>query len=103
MNKVLLAAFTAVTFSAGTGMVGAADPLEEKEVKPTLSERITQATIKGTLMKMAGQYYSVKDTDGREIKLYVDANTKLDKVMAGDKVKAYVDDSMYATTLQRDE
>ena len=103
MNKLMLAVSTAIIFGAGTGIVAAADPLGEKEVKPTLTERITQATVKGTLMKMAGQYYLVKDTDGREIRLYVDADTKLDKVMVGDKVKVYVDDSMYATTLQRDD
>ena len=54
-------------------------------------------------MTMDGVYYSIKDTARREIKLHVDANTKLDKVMVGDKVKAYVNDGGYVTTLQRDE
>lgn len=52
---------------------------------------------------MDRQYYAIKDTAGREVKLYVDASTKFDKVMVGDKVKAYVDDTGYITTLQRDE
>ena len=103
MNKLMLAVSTVVILGGGTGIVGAADPMVEKEVKPTLGERFTEATVKGTLMKMDRQYYSIKDTAGREVKLYVDGSTKLDKVMVGDKVKAYVDDTGYITTLQRDE
>jgi len=103
MNKLMLAVSMVVLLGAGTGIVSAADPMTDKEAKPTLGERLTNATVKGTLMTMDGVYYSIKDTAGREIKLHVDANTKLDKVMVGDKVRAYVNDGGYVTTLQRDE
>jgi hypothetical protein len=41
--------------------------------------------------------------DGRETKVHVDKSTKLDKVMVGDKVKAYITDKGHTTTLLRDE
>jgi hypothetical protein len=104
MKTLILAICTVVALGAGTGIVRAdADSMADKEAKPTLGERVTNATVKGTLMNMAGEYYSIKDSAGKEIKLHVDASTKLDKVMVGDKVKAYVADGGHITTLQRDE
>ncbi|HSL03039.1 MAG TPA: hypothetical protein VK901_05825 [Nitrospiraceae bacterium] len=103
MIKVTLSMLTLVILGFGAGIVGAADPMSDKEAKPTLGERFTKDTIKGTLMKMDGEYYSIKDTDGKESKIHVDKSTKLDKVVVGDKVKAYITDRGHATTLQRDE
>ena len=103
MIKVTLSMLTVVILGFGAGIVGAADPMAGKEAKPTLGERFTKDTIKGTLMKMDGEYYSIKDTDGKESKIHVDKSTKLDKVVVGDKVKAYITDRGHATTLQRDE
>ena len=84
------------------GMVYAADPMAEKEATPTIKERLTKDTIKGTLMKIEGEYYVIKDTDGVQHKIHVDKSTKLDKVVPGDLVKAYVTDKGHTTTLQRD-
>jgi len=92
-----------VLFGIGAGIVGAADPMSGKEAKPTFGERVTKDTVKGTLMRMDGEYYWVKDTSGKEIRLHVDASTKLDKVKEGDKVRAYITDEGHTTTLQRDE
>jgi hypothetical protein len=103
MIKITLSMLTVVILGFGAGIVGAADPMADKEAKPTLGERFTKDTIKGTLMKMDGEYYSIKDTDGKESKIHVDKSTKLDKVVVGDKVKAYITDRGHATTLQRDE
>jgi hypothetical protein len=101
--KLTLSVLTVVIFGFGAGIVGAADPMSDKEAKPTLGERVTKDTVKGTLMRVDGEYYWVKDTDGKEIRLHVDASTKLDKVVKGDKVKAYITDNGHTTTLQRDE
>ena len=101
--KRILFGLTVVILGFGAGIVGAADPMAEKEAKPTLGERITKDTVKGTLMRVDGEYYWVKDADGKEIRLHVDASTKLDKVVKGDKVKAYITDQGHTTTLQRDE
>jgi hypothetical protein len=103
MNKPALSIFTVVALGLGAGIAGAADPMSDKEAKPTLGERFTKDTVKGTLMKMDGEYYSIKDTDGKETKIHVDMSTKLDKVLVGDKVKAYVTDKGHATTLLRDD
>ena len=98
-----LSVLAVVMLGFGAGIAGAADPMSDKEATPTLGERLTKDTVKGTLMRMDGEYYWVKDTDGKEVKLHVDASTKLDKVVKGDRVKAYVTDQGHTTTLQRDE
>ena len=86
----------------GTGVTYAADSLAEKDATPTIKERLTKDTVKGTLMTIEGEYYSIKDNDGKVHKIHVDKSTKLDKVLAGDMVKAYVNDQGHTTTLQRD-
>jgi hypothetical protein len=101
--KRTLSVLTVVMLGFGAGSAGAADPMSDKEAKPTLGERITKDTVKGTLMRVDGAYYWVKDTNGKDIRLHVDASTKLDKVVKGDRVKAYITDNAHTTTLQRDE
>src|SRR5688572_30245050 len=103
MIQLTLSILTMLILGFGAGIVGAADPMLDKEAKPTLGERFTKDTIKGTLMKMEGEYYSIKDIDGKESKIHVDKSTKLDKVVVGDKVKAYITNQGHTTTLQRDE
>ena len=83
--KLILSILTVVMFGFGAGIAGAADPMSDKEATPTLGERFTKDTIKGTLMKMDGEYYWIKDTDGKETRIHVDKSTKLDKVVVGDK------------------
>jgi len=103
MIQLTLSILTMLILGFGAGIVGAADPMSDKEAKPTLGERFTKDTIKGTLMKMEGEYYSIKDIDGKESKIHVDKSTRLDKVVVGDKVKAYITAQGHTTTLQRDE
>lgn len=101
MRHILWSFLAVVILSFGIGVVQAADPMSDKEAKPTLKERITKDAVKGTLMKMEGEYYWIKDNDGKEVKIHVDNSTKLDKVVVGDKVKAYITDKGHTTTLQR--
>ena len=101
--KLTISVLTVVLFGCGAGIVGAANPMEGKEATPTLKERLTKDTAKGTLMRMDGENYWVRDTDGKEVRLHVDASTKLDKVVPGDRVKAYITENGHTTTLQRDE
>jgi len=101
--KLTVSVLTVVLFGCGAGIVGAADPMAGKEATPSIGERLTKDTVKGTLMRTDGEYYWVKDTDGKEIRLHVDASTKLDKVVKGDRVKAYITDTGHTTTLLRDE
>lgn len=94
---------------SGLGQAHSADPIAEKEANPTINEHLTQDTItstltrkEGTLMRKEGEYYFIEDTDGKVHKIHVDKSTKLDKVITGDLVKAYVTDKGHTTTLQRD-
>ena len=102
MKPILLSLFAAGLLSVGIGSAQAADPMADKEASPTIKERVTKDTVKGTLMKTDGEYYSIKDSDGKERKIHVDKSTKMDKVVVGDMVKAYITDQGHTTTLQRD-
>lgn len=102
MKTGLLSMLVVSLLGTGIGVTYAAAPMAEKEASPTIKERLTKDTIKGTLMKIEGEYYVIKDTDGVQHKIHVDKSTKLDKVMTGDMVKAYVTDQGHTTTLQRD-
>jgi exosome complex RNA-binding protein Csl4 len=73
----------------------------KKPVRP-FKERLTKDTIKGTLIGIEGEYFSIKDSDGKHYRIHVDKSTKLDAVRLGDLVKAYVTDQGHTTTLQRD-
>ena len=43
--KLTISVLTVVICGFGAGMVGAADPMSDKEAKPTLGERITKDTV----------------------------------------------------------
>lgn len=101
--KYVLLSFIAATILFSFGFAQAANPMSDKEAKPTIGERLTKDAVKGTLMKMDGEYYWIKDNDGKETKIHVDKSTKLDKVAVGDHVKAYITDKGHTTTLQRAE
>lgn len=103
MKRSMIISMLAVgLLGSGMGVPYAADPMAEKEASPTIKERLTKDTIKGTLMKIEGEYYVIKDDDGKQHRIHVDKSTKLDKVVTGDMVKAYVTDQGHTTTLQRD-
>lgn len=102
MKTGLISMFIAGLLGGGIGVTYAADTMAEKEASPTIKERLTKDTIKGTLMNIEGEFYSIKDNDGKQYRIHVDKSTKLDKVAVGDMVKAYVTDQGHTTTLQRD-
>lgn len=103
MKSGLVAMLMMGVLGAGMDIADANDAMAEKEASPTIKERLTKDTIKGTLMNIEGEYYAIKDDDGKVHRIHVDKSTKLDKVMAGDMVKAYVTDQGHTTTLQRDK
>ncbi|HEX6949045.1 MAG TPA: hypothetical protein VF127_05555 [Nitrospira sp.] len=101
MKSVMMSVLAAGFLCFGIGVAQAANPMSEKEASPTMKERVTKDTVKGTLMKTEGEYYWIKDSDGKEVKIHVDKSTKMDKVVPGDMVKAYITDQGHTTTLQR--
>ena len=92
-----------IAFGLSVGPVLAADPMKDKEASPSIKERLTKDAVTGTLLKLDGEYYTIKDDDGKQHRVHVDKSTKLDKVVEGDLVKAYVTDQGHVTTLQRKE
>jgi hypothetical protein len=64
MNRIVgvLAITAAVTCGVGSAL--AADPMKDKEAKPTIGERLTKDAVTGTLMKIDGEQYVVRDNDG---------------------------------------
>jgi hypothetical protein len=102
MKTGLLSLLVVGLLGSGIGATYAANPVGEKEASPTIKERLTKDTVKGTLMSIEGEYYSIKDDDGKQHRIHVDKSTKLDMVVPGDMVKAYVTDQGHTTTLQRD-
>lgn len=103
MRTTLISILTVGLLSMGLGGTYAADSMAEKEATPTIKERLTKDTVKGTLMNIEGEYYSIKDDEGKLHRIHVDKSTKLDKVLPGDMVKAYVTDKGHTTTLQRND
>ena len=103
MKRSVEMLLVAALVTGGGGLAFAADPMKEKEATPSIGERITKDAVKGTLMKMDGEFYQIRNTDGELVKVHVDKSTKLDKVVEGDMVKAYVTDKGHVTTLQRVE
>lgn len=103
MKRTLQICLVAALITGGGGLAFAADPMKDKEATPTLGERITKDAVKGTLMKMDGEFYQIRNTDGELVRVHVDKSTKLDKVVEGDMVKAYVTERGHVTTLQRVE
>jgi hypothetical protein len=95
--------FIAFTSCFGATGASADDPMSQKEAQPDLKERLMKDAVKGTLMQMNGEHYVIKDDNGKEVQVHVDTSTKMDKVVKGDRVKAYITEKGHATTLQRVE
>ena len=81
----------------------AADPMAGKEADPGFKERVTQETVKGDVVRVTGEQIVIQDTDGKEVRLHADQTTKMDKVMPGDRVKAWITEKGHVTTLKRIE
>lgn len=74
---------------------------ERRAASPTMSERISKASVKGRVDAIGTRYVSIKNDDGASRRVRVDDNTKMDQVAVGDHVKAYVSEDGYASTIQR--
>ncbi len=75
---------------------------ERRAASPTLAERVKQDTVTGKVHEVGAKYLSIRESDGETQRVRVDDHTKMDRVAVGDRVKAYVSEDGYATTIQRD-
>ncbi|HJU05788.1 MAG TPA: hypothetical protein VJ692_11610 [Nitrospiraceae bacterium] len=60
-------------------------------------------TIKGDLLKIDGEFYTVHDTSGHDVRLHVDKTTKLEgglDFITGDKVEVRVTDTGHALSMK---
>jgi ribosomal protein S1 len=56
--------------------------------------------VEGDVLKIEGEFYTVHDTAGHEVRLHVDKATQLEGTFkAGDRVEAYVTDKGHARSL----
>jgi hypothetical protein len=59
-------------------------------------------TVKGDLLQIVGDFYVVKDTDGKEVRLHVDKTSQLDGTFkAGDKIEAQATDKGHASSIKQ--
>ena len=66
----------------------------------TLSYAAGSKIVEGDVLKIEGEFYTVHDTAGHEVRLHVDKTTHLEGAFkAGDKVEAYVTDTGHARSL----
>ncbi|MGH7164511.1 MAG: hypothetical protein ACREIS_03170 [Nitrospiraceae bacterium] len=58
-------------------------------------------SITGDLLKIDGEFYVVKDAAGKEVRLHVDKNTKLEGAFkAGDKIQAQATEKGHAVSVK---
>ena len=58
-------------------------------------------TIKGDLLKIDGEFYVVKEMDGKEVRLHVDKATTLDgAIKVGDKVESQATEKNHAVSIR---
>lgn len=76
---------------------------EKRAASPTMGERIKHDTVSGKVTDIGANHVSIKEASGETRRVHVDTATKMDHVVVGDHVKAYVTDSGHASTIQRDQ
>jgi hypothetical protein len=62
-------------------------------------------TVNGDLLKIEGEFYTVHDKSGHEVRLHVDKTTKLDGMpfIAGEKVEVQATDKNHAVSMRHVE
>src|SRR5512135_961483 len=66
----------------------------------TLSYTAGSKLVEGDVLKIEGEFYTVHDTAGHEVRLHVDKTTHLEGTFkAGDKVEAHVTDNGHARSI----
>lgn len=59
-----------------------------------------EQVVKGDVLMTEGEFYTVKDITGHEVRLHVNKDTKLDgKVKVGDKIEARITPEGHATSI----
>src|ERR671918_568886 len=86
-----IALFVSAAFFGLAPLAIAADPALPGSDSPrgVTSELPRPQTLEGEVLRFEGNYYVVKDMNGKEVRLYTDKTTKLDgNLSPGDKIVA---------------
>ena len=68
---------------------------------PSLSSAVGSKLIEGDILKIDGEFYTVHDKSGHEVRLHVDKTTRLEggAFKAGDKVEVHATDKGHARSI----
>ena len=92
-----LLAFAAILSVGMTPLTYAAEPV----AAPGEMAAPGSQAIKGDLLRIDGEFYVVKDTSGREVRLHVDGTSRLEGTFkAGDKIEAQASDKGHALSIR---
>lgn len=91
LAAILAVGMAPLTFAAGE------TALPEAMAAPGEMAAPGSKAVKGDLLKIEGEFYIVKDTAGKEVRMHVDKTSKLDGTFkAGDKIEAQASDTGHA-------
>ena len=89
MRKDIALFVSAAFFGLAPFAVAADPPLPGSDSPRVTSELPRPQTLEGEVLRFEGNYYVVKDMNGKEVRLYTDKTTKLDgNLSPGDKIVA---------------
>jgi hypothetical protein len=84
----------------GVGVAVLAYADDTRPSSPPMPFSQTSQVVKGDVLMIEGDFYVVKDITGRETRLHVSADTKMDaKVKVGDKIEAHVTPDGHAKSI----
>lgn len=96
MKGIIILSLFALPVILSLGFVSGTHAAED--MGPASSQK-----LKGDLLKIAGEYYVLKDPTGMEVRLHVDKTSKVESdFKAGDKIEAQVTDNGHAQSIKRD-
>ena len=96
-NLIGLLAFAAIL---SVGMAPLTYAAEQMAAPGEMAAPGSQA-VKGDLLRIDGEFYVVKDTSGKEVRLHVDGTSKLEGTFkAGDKIEAQASDKGHALSIR---
>ena len=98
MNRLIgLLAFAAILSVGMVPLTYAAEPM----AAPGEMAAPGSQAVKGDLLRIDGEFYVVKDTSGKEVRLHVDGTSKLEGTFkAGDKIEAQASDKGHALSIK---
>ncbi len=79
---------------------------QQAQTQQQMQQKMQQTpgtAVKGDLLKMEGEFYTIHDTSGHEVRVHIDKTTKLDASLpfiVGDKVEAQVTAQGHALSIK---